>query len=450
MPVGHDDWEESPPDEDFILYVPPEYRNIGAIQRSVTVRNLWELYCAGKLILQPDFQRHYVWDITRAGRYIESLLLRLPTPPIFLAEEKDDNFTIIDGHQRLESLFRYMQPLLRGPAGVDNVHIPYGSLSPIRLAGLEVMSELNGTLITSLPIDERKKLWDTLLTVIQLPKTAHPDMKYILFSRLNQGSMTLNSQELRNCLYRGTYNNLIAQLSEKQDFLSLWGRSNPDRRMRHRELVLRFFAMLHRRNLYRRPFRAFLNDEMESARDLPSQDLDKYRHQFQLAISWINRVFGNEAFRQFQVGNPNNPSGQWGSRRYDLIYEVEMVGFAQFGDSLEKIWISLDSQQALFRMILRNRLIDVMALDRFLDSINQGTTRPEAVNARFEPWLQALQGLASDSSMALKDAKDIQSRIDKTSLCAVCPYPVTPDDAVWMTKGDKQEIAHRYCRKNQK
>jgi len=227
--INDEDWGLDTSDEDFILYVPPEYRNIGATQRKATVKSLWERYCGAELILQPDFQRHYVWDNTRASRYIESLLLRLPTPPIFLSEEMDDKFTIIDGHQRLESLFRYMQPLLSGPAGIKNVRIPYGSLAPLRLNGLEIMSELNRGMVTALPIDDRQKLWDTSLTIIVLPKTAHPDMKYVLFARLNQGSMTLNSQELRNCLYRGPYNDLIARLSEEQTFLGLWGRSNPDK-----------------------------------------------------------------------------------------------------------------------------------------------------------------------------------------------------------------------------
>jgi len=445
---NYEDWDSYSADEDFLLYVPPEYRNIGATQRKATVQRLWEQYCNAELILQPDFQRHYVWDNTRASRYIESLLLLLPTPPIFLSEEQDDKFTIIDGHQRLESLFRYMQPLLSGPAKFRNVIIPYGSLAPLRLTSLEVMSELNGSLITALPIDDRKKLWDTTLTIIVLPKTAHPDMKYVLFARLNQGSMTLNSQELRNCLYRGPYNDLIARLSEEQTFLGLWGRSNPDKRMRHRELVLRFFALLHRRNLYRRPFKAFLNDEMVSAREIPPQDIQKYRHQFETATSWVSRIFGNETFRQFQVGSVNNPSGQWGSRKYDLIYEIEMVGFAQVGDSLEEIWNSLNPhQREIFRMILRNRFIDVMTTDRFLDSINQGTTRPEAVNARFEPWLQVLQASVSNHASLLKDGEELERHLKETSICTICPYPVMPDDAAWVNINNGKRIAHRYCSK---
>ncbi len=446
-----EDWGVDTPDsEDAILFIPSEYRNIGATQRKAAVRRLWERYCRAELILQPDFQRNYAWDNTKASRYIESLLLSLPTPPIFLSEEKDDTFTIIDGHQRLESLFRYMQPLLSGPAQVKNVRIPYGSLDPLRLNGLQVISELNGKLIMALPDNDRQKLWDTPLTIIVLPKTAHPDMKYVLFARLNQGSMTLNSQELRNCLYRGPYNVLITHLSESQTFLGIWGRNKPDKRMRHRELVLRFFALLHRRNLYRRPFQVFLNDEMESARDIPSQDAQRYSHQFEMAISWVSRIFGNEAFRHFQIGNSNHPAGQWGSRRYDLIYEVEMVGFAQLGDSLEKIWSSLKPlQQGLFRAIIRNRLIDVMTTERFLDSINQGTTRLEAVNARFEPWLQTLQNIVREPDNAIKDAELIQKQISETSLCTLCPYPVAPDDAVWITANNEQKIAHRFCKKNQ-
>lgn len=446
---GYDeDWDEGQDEDLYIpLYVPEKYRHLNATEDRITVRQLWDRYCNADLILQPDFQRNYVWDNSKASRYIESLLLRLPTPPIFLSEEPDGKWIVIDGHQRLESLFRYMQPLLSGPRKYAHVPLPFGPLIPLTLAGVEVLSELNGGGITSLTMEDRDKLWNTMLSVIQIPKSAHSDMKYVLFSRLNQGSMSLNSQELRNCLYRGLYNQLIARISESHDFLALWGRATPDRRMRHRELVLRFYAFLHRRDKYRIPFRAFLNDEMESGCSLQQDDAERYQRQFGTAVLWAEIIFGNEVFRQFLMGKESNTAGQWGRRRYDLVYEVEMVGFAQFADSLDTFWAKASPQERqILRLVMRNRLATAMTSERFIDSINQGTTRVSAVNARFEAWLGALRSITQDFSGAIREGQLIEKALSRSDVCGECPYPISSDDAAWIEIDGKQKLVHRYCK----
>lgn len=444
---SYEDWYDGEGDDlSLPLYVPEEYRLLNATEAKITVRELWDRYCNADLILQPDFQRGYVWDNIKASRYIESLLLRLPTPAIFLSEESDGTWIVIDGHQRLASLFRYMQPLLSGPRERANVPLPFGVLSPLTLISLEVLAELNGNGISALALEDRDRLWETPLSVIQIPKTAHPDMKYLLFARLNQGSMSLNSQELRNCLYRGPYNHLIARLSEGSEFLALWGRTSPDKRMRHRELLLRFFALLHRRDKYRVPFRVFLNDEMEAGRNLQPSDAECYRQQFQVAVLWVQRIFGNEVFRQFIAGNRDNPAGHWGRRRYDLVYEVEMVGFAQFGAPLEQLWTSAGpTDRDLLRLIMRNRLAEAMTCERFVDSINQGTTRVSAVNARFEAWLGTLAAIMQDTGRAIQEARSMSEALCQSSVCALCPYPVSPDDLAWATVKGERAPAHRYC-----
>lgn len=434
-------------EEEYVpLNVPEEYRHIDAQEDKWTVRQLWDEYTGGRLIVEPDFQREYVWDPVRASRYVESLLLNLPTPPIFTSDEQDGTLVVIDGHQRLETLFRFMQPLLKGPAEVKGVEVPWRSLSPLTLRSLEVMPEFNGRGITSLSIDDREKLWQTKLNIIRLPVTTHPDMKYALFARLNQGSMSLNNQELRNCLYRGPYNKLIAQLSEDRAFLRLWDVSTPDKRMRHRELVLRFFAFLHRADRYRPPLRAFLSDEMIFSSQLDDDAAALFQQQFNTALVWVDRIFGKEAFRLFRIGSEYNPVGIWTSRRLELVYEVEMVGFAQFGEAIEKYWKSIDIQeQQLFRTIMRHKLLGVMTSQQFVASLSQGTTRPDAVAARFEPWNRTLQALALEPDEALVEADLLKEGLRETPSCALCSYPVIPDDAVWARIDDKPRLVHRFC-----
>jgi hypothetical protein len=372
-------------------------------------------------------------------------MLMLPTPPVFVSEEHDETWTVIDGHQRLETLFRFMQPLLSGPSAGRPTQ--YAVLAPLTLRALEVIPELNGQGILALSRDDRNKFWETRITVVRLPASTHPDLKYALFARLNQGSMSLNNQELRNCLYRGPYNKVIAQLAEDRPWLHLWGKNSPDKRMRDRELVLRFFAALHRGDKYRTPFRAFLNDEMESNQYLKLVGERQCREEFSTALVWVSRVFGDETYRLFRGGDANNHRGQWSSRRYELIYEVESVNFVQFGTKLQELWDSgTGYDQEMLRLAIRTAAIDVMVNPRFTDTLWAGTTRTEAVNTRYQLWSQALRHVTDNHEHAIEQARKLHQGLSESNVCCQCPNQVTPDDAVLITLDGKPMIVHRFCR----
>lgn len=430
------------------IRVPREYRHINAKEIKAPVEELWERYKKGNLVLDPDFQRHYVWDDNRASRYIESLLLELPTPPVFMAEETNGEWTVIDGHQRLGTLFRFMRPLLRHPSEVAHINVPFAALPPLILKNLEVLdTELNGRGVEGMSTDDRIKLWKTPITIILLPKTADSKMKYVLFARLNLGSMSLNNQELRNCLYKGVYSDFIGDLSENQQFLKQWGKSYPDKRMRHRELVLRFFAFLHMRDKYEPPYRTFLNREMEENQSISKKNSELYRRQFASALKWTEIILGKEAFRQFRIGDQINHSGRWVARRYELVYEFETVGFAEFATLLENFWNEASIfDRDLVRLIIRNRLVHVMSTNRFVASMKEGTTRPTSVESRFEPWLQTLEEVTRDFEKTLDYARALHSALNESSICAWCPIQVMPDEAVLVSIGNKQRVAHQYCR----
>ena len=139
----------------------------------------------GKLVVQPDFQRHFVWDSKKASRLIESALLSIPIPIIYISEEPDNKEYVIDGQQRLTSFFSFLDG--KFPDGGD-----------FRLTGLNVFKELNGKKYDSLP----EKLQDTIqyfkLRTVTFKRDSDPDLKFEIFERLNTGSVQLNDQELRN------------------------------------------------------------------------------------------------------------------------------------------------------------------------------------------------------------------------------------------------------------
>ena len=434
-------------DEYYPINVPPEFRTLESQELQLSVRDINKRFMNQTLVVEPDFQRHYVWDSARASRYIESLLLGLPTPPVFVAEEDDERWVVVDGHQRLETLFRFMQPLLAGPsAAAGGRRNPVAATStPLSLRALDVLSNLNGQNVTALDIDDRRALWNTNIKFILIPRTAHKDMKYVLFARLNLGSVSLNPQELRNCLYRGSYNRLIADLAESNTFLRLWGRSEPDKRMREREFVLSFFALLHRRDRYRTPFKNFLNDEMEEHQDLQNDEASDFREQFDVAMKWVERVFTErECFRRFEAGNAENTPGRWIRRRQNLMFEVECVGFGIFGEQLDQIYNSLvESNKVMFVATMRNRLIGVMVDPRFRESLQGGTRRPENQNYRFDTWMRALEAMINDHERIIDDGYLMHRLSREEPDCANCPYEVVWDDAVLAI--GKTRLRHRCC-----
>ena len=156
-----DDLDEDAQDDLAPLKLPKGYDTLKAEWNKWTVRRISEGISDGTIVLQPDFQREYVWNTERASRYVESLLLGFPTPPIFLAQEQNDQWVVIDGHQRLETLFRYMKPLVRG-----NLPVSVRTQPELHLNVLEVLQDLNGSVITDLPIPKREQLWETELQMV--------------------------------------------------------------------------------------------------------------------------------------------------------------------------------------------------------------------------------------------------------------------------------------------
>ena len=211
--------------------------------------------------------------------------------------------------------------------------------------------------------------------------------------------------------------------------------------------MLRFFALLHRRDRYRTPFRVFLNDEMASNQHLEMFSLERCHREFDSALTWTQRIFAEEAFKKFQTGNPDNQSGRWINRRYDLIYEVETVGFGMYGDRLEEIWNDLEQQQKDFlRASLRSRLAEVMAQERFGDTLSDQTTAPRVVRTRFDMWTETLEAVMSNPQRAIERAMQAHRLLSASNICAICPQPInTPDDAVIVEREGDLRMAHRFC-----
>ena len=257
-----------------------------------TVNSVIDKINRGKVNLRPSYQREYVWTVRTASKLIESLILNIPIPTMFFHETQTGKLEVVDGKQRLTSIWSFIQG-----------EFPDGS--PFKLTGLEVYEDLNGKTFTDLHERFQETILDYPLNVHTISRSSQPDFVFEVFERLNMGATQLNEQELRNCIYQGMYTDLLEDLVNDEHLLKIYRSKTPHLRMRDRELVLRFFAMLRTTpEGFFIPIKSWLNEEMRENKDMTPQDAGEMHAQFSSTIKLAYEIFGDCAFR------PTSPSGK--------------------------------------------------------------------------------------------------------------------------------------------
>lgn len=196
------------------------------------------MYESGDIIISPQFQRLFRWNIEQRTRLIESILLGIPIPPIFVAEDKDGRWELVDGLQRLSTIITFFG-LLKDDRQDDNYWI---------MEAGDLVKELEGYDSMNLPEKFMRNIKRTYCRVEIIKWDSQYDMRYELFNRLNTGGEPLKPQEIRNCIFRGIsdeFNLLLNELAQNSDFQNLIDiPENKKKELFDEELVLRFFAIL--------------------------------------------------------------------------------------------------------------------------------------------------------------------------------------------------------------
>ncbi len=236
-------------------------------------------------IFVPSFQRAFVWNIKQASRFVESLLLGLPVPGIFLSRKEDtQQLLVIDGQQRLRSL----QHFYRG------VFAETGK--EFALTGIK--SRFRGARYRTLPPEDKRRLDDAIIhaTIVRQDQPDDGDSSiYLVFARLNTGGTQLQAQEIRSALYHGGFNDLLDELNQEPAWRSLYGPISP--RKRDVELILRFFALYFDAAGYQRPMVEFLNSYMGGNRELQKQSRKELTEIFVETVRAFNDHIGSKAFK---------------------------------------------------------------------------------------------------------------------------------------------------------
>ncbi|HXA54084.1 MAG TPA: DUF262 domain-containing protein [Solirubrobacteraceae bacterium] len=282
---------------------PPAERKVVTQSYDLSVQTLLEQWENGVLLL-PETQREYVWDNPRGSRLIESLLLNIPIPVLYFAETDEGAWEIFDGQQRVRSVVRFIK-------------------NEYRLSSLTVLAELNGKRFFQLPKREQRFLTTRMMRAVVIAADSHPTMKFEIFERLNTGAIILNAQELRNSLFRGSFNSMLRELAKDPAYRECIGTHAPRKRMVDEELALRFFALNASLSDYRPPLKKFLNDYMRGMKDAGPSPLTALRAEFVTTVTRIRDVWGSSAFK---VTDAHGKATERSPNR--ALFDAQMIAFS--------------------------------------------------------------------------------------------------------------------------
>jgi hypothetical protein len=409
-----------------------ERRRIFTDKTDPPISDLHKRYQDGDLILDPIFQRRKVWDEIRASRLIESVMLEVPLPVFYLAESNDGSEEVIDGQQRLNAFFRFLE-------------------NDYALRGLKALPESNGKKYKDLEKPVQKLIRKYPIRTVTFKKESDDNLRFEIFERLNTGAVPLNEQELRNCIYRGKYNQLLIELSVDPDYMFLMGLKSPEKRMRDVEYVLRFAAFYHSTYLKYKPSMArFLNEDMKENQKISDVKAQELKKAFKNSITLIRSLLGENAFKRFYRGSGKSSNGYWEPKKFNAsLYDVLMCSLADKDKNL--VMANLDA--------IREALIVLMTTNQdFIDAIELSTSSVKMVTQRFDIWRFTLESILAQGekqprcfSRALK-----KELYDKNSTCSICNQHIADldDSAVdhveqyWLggkTIPENARLTHRYC-----
>ncbi|MFP1928707.1 DUF262 domain-containing protein [Lonsdalea quercina] len=257
-------------------------------------------------IIVPFYQRRYVWKIEQASRLIESFLMGLPVPQIFLYVNDDDQLEVIDGQQRILSVKYFMEGYF---GEIDSK----GRRQLFRLKGLSERSSYNGKTFSELPSKDQRKLRNSTLRAIhikQLLPSKRNDSVFHIFERLNTGGTQLKPQEIRNAVYRGDIVKELQALNANESWQTILGLKAPDKNQKDVELVLRIFSLYRNWESYEKPMLKFLNNEMDENKSFNNKRAEEFKERFIYIVDQISRC----------IDKPFRPKGVINSSSLEAVF----------------------------------------------------------------------------------------------------------------------------------
>lgn len=263
-----------------------------------TLDSLSQMSERGDIVI-PEYQRKYVWNIKQASLLVESFLLGLPVPPLFLYVNDENKYEVIDGQQRLTSMLYYLEGYFGEPDSK-------GKRVLFKLTGLSEKSPFKNKSFVELEEKHQRKLRSSVLRAInvkQLKPTENNTSVFHIFERLNTGGTTLRPQEIRNAVFRGRIVSALQNLNAHPTWRTILGEKGSDKYQSDVELVLRLFALFRKWEDYEKPMKEYLNKQMQKNSRFEAAEAVEFTRRFPEAIKVVVDALGAKPFRPKRVIN---------------------------------------------------------------------------------------------------------------------------------------------------
>ena len=351
--------------------------NITSFGNDIMLSQLVSMYDEGD-IEKPELQRKYVWTKLEASRFIDSILLGLPVPSIFLAKTENSKFLIVDGYQRIMTIHDY----LRGMPFSDETNV-------FKLSDNNVIyPQWRGKSYNELSDSQKRSIRTyTIHAIVFEQKYPRNDTgMYQIFERINTGGRTLKPQEIRNCIYHGSFNDLLMNLNKEEKWRQIVG-IKEDSRMSDVELILRFFAFndLSNRQEYSQGqinLVKYLNDYMSDCSNIASDELLNKRKQFVDVINYLQHSIGPEVFH-----NITQKKGEvkWANKINPVVFDSVCTATVKCLNSFDTNNVN---QRYLFE-----KYKQLLLSDEYKSIIKQRTTNIENIKSRVSLAAKFLFGI---------------------------------------------------------
>jgi hypothetical protein len=320
-----------------------------------TIHDVLRRINKGSFIMDPDFQREFVWPEDKQSKLIESVLMRIPLPVCYLAENDDGKMIVVDGLQRLSTFQRFVNNDLK--------------------LKLPKQSELNNKFFKELSPKLQNRIEDCNLILYIIDAKVPAKAQLDIFDRVNSGE-PLTRQQMRNCLYMGPATQFLKTESQLDLFKNATGKSLDPKSMRDREFVNRFCAFqLLGLSSYKGDMDDFLAQALSKMNKMTSQELEKLSHQFRTSLKNNINAFGIHAFRKHLSGQEKR------SVINASLWDVMSTGLSQYSESL--VEAKVEELQTAFYKLFDDQ--------NFIDAISLGTNQVKKVTERFQQTQKVLK-----------------------------------------------------------
>ena len=320
-----------------------------------TIRDVVGRIERGRYILDPDFQRDFLWSETKQSKLIESCVMRIPLPVFYVAEAADGRIIVVDGLQRLTTFYRF----------INNKFRLKGLVSPDEP---DAEHELEGKYFKELPITYQERIEDTPLTMYILDAKAPERARLDIFDRVNSGE-PLTRQQMRNALYSGPATIWLRDAATGASFRKATDSRLDPKKMRDREAINRFCAFkLLGSSEYKGDMDAFLAKGLSELAAMSEEDRASLRTKFDRAMDLNHEIFGEHAFRKSITWGPED-----GRSVINIsLFEVCAVAMCE-----------LDGLSGYQKESLCGSVIDLLNKEKFVHAISYSTNSTSQVQERF-------------------------------------------------------------------